>query len=146
MYQCVCMDVDYYKNQTTSTRNACHNNTIRRNIGGTTGSILHQLRISFACRPAERTVYYCESMMNDPMAGMGAEATTSPATEDDIHSKEVFDPMILSCNLQRVERIRSVMGIASGCIAGIAGLTGWEGIGMFDCCLFFSLISSLLHS
>ena len=73
-------------------------------------------------------------MMNDPMAGMGAEAT-SPTIDDDTHSKEVFDPMILSFNLQRIERIRSVMGIASGCIAGIAGLTGWEGIGMFVYCI-----------
>jgi hypothetical protein len=80
-------------------------------------------------------------MMNDPMAGMGAEAT-GPATEDDIHSKEVFDPMILSFNLQRIERIRSVMGIASGCIAGIAGLTGWEGIGMLDYWLFFCFFPS----
>ena len=74
-------------------------------------------------------------MMNDPMAGMGAEAT-SPTIDDDTHSKEVFDPMILSFNLQRIERIRSVMGIASGCIAGIAGLTGWEGISMFVYCIF----------
>ena len=68
-------------------------------------------------------------MMNDPMAGMGQDPAAS-TTPDDVDSKEVFDPMILQFNLQRIERVRSVMGIASGCIAGIAGLTGWEGIGM----------------
>ena len=68
-------------------------------------------------------------MMNDPMAGMDQPVSGPPT--DDIDSKEVFDPMILQFNLQRIERIRSVMGIASGCIAGIAGLTGFEGIGMF---------------
>jgi len=65
-------------------------------------------------------------MMNDPMAGMGQE---TEAPRDDLDSKEVVDAMILQFNLQRIERIRSVMGIASGCIAGIAGMTGWEGIG-----------------
>ena len=66
-------------------------------------------------------------MMNDPMAGMDQEPNVN-ANADGVDSKEVFDPMILQFNLQRIERIRSVMGIASGCIAGIAGLTGWEGI------------------
>jgi len=68
-------------------------------------------------------------MMNDPMAGMGQDPSAA-TTPDNVDSKEVFDPMILQFNLQRIERVRSVMGITSGCIAGIAGLTGWEGIGM----------------
>ena len=72
-------------------------------------------------------------MMNDPMAGMEAEGSGGPATDDGLDSKEVFDPMILQFNVQRIERIRSVMGIVSGCIAGIAGFTGWEGIGTLRC-------------
>lgn len=66
--------------------------------------------------------------MMDPMGDMGAEPP--PAVDDMHNSKEVFDPMILQYNLARIERIRAVMGIASGCIAGIAGFTGIEGLGM----------------
>jgi hypothetical protein len=66
-------------------------------------------------------------MMPDPMADMG-DGGSAPA--DEMHnSKEIFDPMIMQYNLARIERIQSVMGIASGCIAGIAGFTGIEGLG-----------------
>ena len=43
--------------------------------------------------------------------------------------KDVIDMATLQYNLQRVDKIRSVMGIASGCVAGIFGLTGLEGLG-----------------
>lgn len=65
--------------------------------------------------------------MSDPMADLG----NTVSTHDMDDSKEVFDPMILQCNLARIERIQSVMGIASGCIAGISGFTGLEGLGCF---------------
>lgn len=69
--------------------------------------------------------------MMDPMGDIGA-ADAGFSTEDMIHnSKEIFDPMILHYNMVRIERIQAVMGIASGCIAGIAGFTGLEGFGMF---------------
>ena len=45
--------------------------------------------------------------------------------------KDVFDPMALQVNMQRIDRIRSVMGIASGCMAGTLGFTGLQGLGMF---------------
>lgn len=70
--------------------------------------------------------------MADPMADMGASAPGGgmmPDAADQPHSKDVVDTMILQYNLARIERIRSVMGIASGCIAGIAGLTGLQGLG-----------------
>lgn len=66
-------------------------------------------------------------MMADPMADSG------PASPDSAMEKEVFDPIILTLNLARIERIRSVMAIASGCIAGIAGFTGLEGFGAYHC-------------
>ncbi len=76
--------------------------------------------------------------MMDPMGDAGtaddntAAATSLDATTGTYHnvkSNEIVDPLIVQMNLSRIERIRSVMGIASGCIAGILGLTGMEGFG-----------------
>jgi ER membrane protein complex subunit 6 len=64
--------------------------------------------------------------MIDPMAGLDAAA---PAAGDAADEKDVIDFMALRFNLQRIDRIRSVMGIASGCVAGILGLTGLQGFG-----------------
>jgi hypothetical protein len=35
----------------------------------------------------------------------------------------------LQLNLQRIDHVHSVMGVASGCVAGILGLTGLRGFG-----------------
>lgn len=67
-------------------------------------------------------------MMADPMADLGSAPSAPKAADGSLTtSKEVSDPLILGTNLQRVDRIRSVMGIASGCVAGIGGLTGLQG-------------------
>jgi hypothetical protein len=63
--------------------------------------------------------------MIDPMAGLD----DGPGMASEENTKEVFDSMTLQRNLQRVDKIRSVMGIASGCAAGIVGFTGLEGFG-----------------
>jgi hypothetical protein len=63
--------------------------------------------------------------MIDPMAGLDA-APGGAAPEDE---KDVIDVTSLRYNLERVDKIRSVMGIASGCVAGVCGLTGLEGLG-----------------
>lgn len=65
--------------------------------------------------------------MIDPMADLGGSANASNETD----SKEVFDPILLNSNLQRIDKIRSLMGIISGCVAGIFGLTGISGLGKF---------------
>lgn len=65
--------------------------------------------------------------MIDPMADLGGGAAAGAA--DASNAKEVFDPMVLNMNLQRVDKIRTFMGILSGCVAGIFGLTGFEGLG-----------------
>ena len=68
--------------------------------------------------------------MMDPMAGLdGADTPGAAAGADGEHSKEVFDSIALQRNMQRIDKIRSVMGIASGCVSGIMGLTGLEGLG-----------------
>jgi len=67
--------------------------------------------------------------MQDPMANITADPAGGQGAAGDLNNtKEVFDPMVMQVNLQRIERIRAVMGIASGCVAGIFGFTGWEGL------------------
>ena len=65
--------------------------------------------------------------MIDPMANLDAPM----AADDGDDEKGVIDINTLRYNLQNIDHIRSVMGIVSGCVAGICGLTGWEGLGMF---------------
>lgn len=70
-------------------------------------------------------------MMNDPLANIGQDdmaAQQGAPGEGLSHKKEIFDPMVHGVNLHRIERIRSVMGIAAGTIAGIIGLTGLDGL------------------
>jgi EMC6 len=65
--------------------------------------------------------------MIDPMANLDA----APGAPEPGDEKDVIDIACLQYNLLRVEQIRSVMGIASGCVAGIFGLTGLEGLGKY---------------
>jgi hypothetical protein len=64
--------------------------------------------------------------MIDPMADLGSSGATANETD----AKEVFDPNALNQNMQRIDKVRSLMGIISGCVAGICGLTGLQGLGM----------------
>jgi len=54
----------------------------------------------------------------DGGAAPGADADASSSTKD------VFDPNALTFNLKNIDKIRSFMGIVSGCVAGILGITG----------------------
>lgn len=71
--------------------------------------------------------------MMDPMGDIGGAAENSAVDNVLLHqnlkANEIVDPNLVQLNLARLERIRSVMGIASGCIAGIVGFTGLEGFG-----------------
>ena len=67
--------------------------------------------------------------MIDPMANLDG-ATSSQDTSEE---KDIIDFASLRYNLDRIDRTRSVMGIASGCVAGICGLTGFEGLGTLKC-------------
>lgn len=69
-------------------------------------------------------------MMQDPMTDFGA---TPKSTLNDNATKQVVDGLALQLNLKRLDRIRSVMGITSGCIAGILGCTGLQGLRKFVC-------------
>jgi len=63
----------------------------------------------------------------DPMANLDGGGG-DPDLPDE---KDVIDITSLKYNLERVDNVRSVMGIASGCLAGICGLTGLEGFWCF---------------
>jgi EMC6 len=71
--------------------------------------------------------------MMDPMGDIGGPAENAAVENVLVHhnlkANEIVDPYIVQLNLARLERIRSVMGITSGCIAGILGFTGLEGFG-----------------
>lgn len=64
--------------------------------------------------------------MIDPMADLGNSGVSN---ESD--AKEVFDPNALNQNMMRIDKVRSFMGIVSGCVAGISGFTGLEGLVCF---------------
>jgi hypothetical protein len=66
--------------------------------------------------------------MMDPMADLDGPPQGGASSEL-ANSKEVFDQVALQRNMQRIDKMRSVMGIASGCVSGIVGLTGLEGLG-----------------
>mmetsp|Transcript_4086 Transcript_4086/g.8755 ORF Transcript_4086/g.8755 Transcript_4086/m.8755 type:complete len:128 (-) Transcript_4086:1021-1404(-) len=70
-------------------------------------------------------------MIADPMADLGGGQPGAASSEMGNATKEVVDPMAMSMNAQRIERVKNVMGIVSGCVAGICGLTGFSGLVCF---------------
>ena len=70
-------------------------------------------------------------MISDPMADLtGDQSGAGQDPSQMSNRKEVVDPLVIQVNMQRVDRIRSVMGIVSGCAAGILGFNGLGGLGM----------------
>lgn len=63
--------------------------------------------------------------MIDPMANLDAAPGAAEAADE----KDIIDVPSLQYNMQNIDKLRSVMGIVSGCVAGICGLTGYEGLG-----------------
>ena len=58
---------------------------------------------------------------------------TTPGPEMDAAggdgNQEVFDMNAYRSNFRKMDKIRSFMGIVSGCVAGVLGLTGLSGLG-----------------
>jgi hypothetical protein len=77
--------------------------------------------------------------MIDPMAGVGDSAPVPGADATGGDGKDVFDRAAASHNSQIMDRLRSFMGIVSGCVAGVLGLTGFAGL---VCFLLLHLIVS----
>lgn len=71
--------------------------------------------------------------MIDPMANLDPTAPGGggPDLNNDSSdpTREVFDMDAYKSNFRKMDKIRSFMGIASGCVAGVCGLTGLSGLG-----------------
>ena len=67
--------------------------------------------------------------MIDPMAGVGDASGAIPGADaTGGEGKDMFDAAAAAHNAKGIDRIRSFMGIVSGCVAGVLGLTGLEGL------------------
>lgn len=72
-------------------------------------------------------------MIADPMANLGDAAGGDPSGGDTTGGGqgEIFNLQAQMYNIKKMDEIRSFMGILSGCVAGICGLTGLQGLGMY---------------
>ena len=82
--------------------------------------------------------------MIDPMANIDTPVGGGSGGEMEA-GEEVFDVNAFKSNLRKIDKIRSFMGIISGCVAGVCGLTGLSGLGElllpFICLFILSLCS-----
>jgi hypothetical protein len=76
--------------------------------------------------------------MIDPMANLDPTGSPdmmmmggSPTADDSNNNQEVFDMDAFRYNFRKMDKIRSFMGIVSGCVAGVLGLTGISGLGEY---------------
>jgi hypothetical protein len=69
--------------------------------------------------------------MIDPMADIDHASPMAPEMDGagGDGNQEVFDMNAYRSNFAKMDKIRSFMGIASGCVAGVCGLTGLAGLG-----------------
>ena len=92
--------------------------------------------------------------MIDPMADIDHASPVGPEMDGGgaggDGNQEVFDSNAYKSNFAKMDRIRSFMGIASGCVAGVCGLTGLGGLGEFlrteRCSFFATAYSHLAHA
>ena len=89
--------------------------------------------------------------MIDPMANIdpaaaGPEMMDAGGAAAD-GNQEVFDADAYRSNFRKMDKIRSFMGIASGCVAGVCGLTGLGGLGELRAvnCTWFELVGFTTH-
>ena len=61
---------------------------------------------------------------------MGGSSPTDVGGDSN-NNQEVFDMDAFRYNFRKMDKIRSFMGIVSGCVAGVLGLTGISGLGEF---------------
>ena len=82
--------------------------------------------------------------MIDPMADIDHASPMAPDMDGagGDGNQEVFDVNAYRSNFAKMDKIRSFMGIASGCVAGVCGLTGLAGLGeiFFLACLISFLL------
>uniref|UniRef100_A0A6U3NU56 ER membrane protein complex subunit 6 n=1 Tax=Ditylum brightwellii TaxID=49249 RepID=A0A6U3NU56_9STRA len=71
--------------------------------------------------------------MIDPMADLAASGPSPDGTQTTTggEGRDVFDMTAAQLNLKKMDTVRSFMGIVSGCVAGVCGLTGLPGLACF---------------
>mmetsp|Transcript_19908 Transcript_19908/g.28323 ORF Transcript_19908/g.28323 Transcript_19908/m.28323 type:complete len:132 (-) Transcript_19908:3-398(-) len=74
--------------------------------------------------------------MIDPMANLGNEGfdpTTSNNAVGDLSARgnNRINIHAIHLNNKKIDKVRSFMGIISGCVAGVCGLTGLQGLVCF---------------
>jgi hypothetical protein len=74
--------------------------------------------------------------MIDPMANLGNEGFDPNSVigggESLLSGRNqnlIIHMNAVHLNNKKIDRVRSLMGIISGCVAGICGLTGFQGLG-----------------
>mmetsp|Transcript_4361 Transcript_4361/g.12195 ORF Transcript_4361/g.12195 Transcript_4361/m.12195 type:complete len:89 (-) Transcript_4361:1499-1765(-) len=68
--------------------------------------------------------------MIDPMADLDSGSAPTPGADSTGgEGKDVFDMQAANLNMKKMDTVRSFMGIVSGCVAGVLGLTGLSGLG-----------------
>ncbi len=82
--------------------------------------------------------------MIDPMANLGNEGfdPNSAIGEGDSllsggRNHHIMNIHAIHLNNKKIDKVRSLMGIISGCVAGICGLTGLQGLGTSQCFVSF---------
>ncbi len=80
--------------------------------------------------------------MIDPMANLGNEGFDPNSVIGDGDSllsgrnrHFIINMHAVHLNNKKIDKVRSLMGIISGCVAGICGLTGLQGLGTLLCLL-----------
>ena len=82
--------------------------------------------------------------MIDPMAGIADSGNSGPGDATGGEGKDVFDMAAFQLNLKKMDKIRSFMGIVSGCAAGILGLTSLSGLGAFNVNIPFQIVNGFV--
>jgi len=68
--------------------------------------------------------------MIDPMANLDAGSGPTPGGDSTGgEGADIFDFPSAQLNIKKMDSVRSFMGIVSGCVAGVCGLTGFQGLG-----------------
>ncbi len=83
--------------------------------------------------------------MIDPMANLGNEGfdpNTAIGDSDSLLSggrnHHIMNIHAIHLNNKKIDKVRSLMGIISGCVAGICGLTGLQGLGKSQFCFILT--------
>jgi len=70
--------------------------------------------------------------MIDPMANLDAGSGPTPGGDSTGgEGADIFDFPSAQLNIKKMDSVRSFMGIVSGCVAGVCGLTGFQGLVCF---------------